>query len=118
MGITSGQARCLIQPTARRSAFIFRSISGQTSRKFFFTETSHSYAKWLGDTANVGTIEAVFFRERPRPPIVAEKDENRTRRETAQAPPPSNADGERAAGEIGPEDELSYALEAARSDAR
>lgn len=75
-------------------------ISGQTSRKFFFTETSHSYAKWLGDTANVGSIEAVFFRERPRPPIVSEKDENRTRRETAQAPPP-NADGERAAGANG-----------------
>ncbi len=41
-------------------------VSGQTSRKFFFTETSRSYAKWLGDTANVGTIEAVFFREKPR----------------------------------------------------
>ncbi len=41
-------------------------ISGETSRKFFFTETARSYAKWLGDTRNVGTIEAVFFRERPR----------------------------------------------------
>ena len=39
-------------------------ISGETSRRFFFTETSRSYAKWLGDTSNVGTIEAVFFRER------------------------------------------------------
>ncbi len=41
-------------------------ISGETSRRFFFTETSHSYARWLGDTSNVGTIEAVFFRERRR----------------------------------------------------
>jgi len=39
-------------------------ISGETSRKFFFTETARSYAKWLGDTRNVGTIEAVFYRER------------------------------------------------------
>jgi len=39
-------------------------ISGETSRRFFFTETARSYAKWLGDTSNVGTIEAVFFREK------------------------------------------------------
>ncbi len=39
-------------------------VSGETSRKFFFTETARSYAKWLGDTRNVGTIEAVFFREK------------------------------------------------------
>ena len=50
-------------------------VSGSTARKFFFTETSRSYAKWLGDTANVGTIEAVFFRERPRPPKPIAKDE-------------------------------------------
>ena len=51
-------------------------ISGDSSRRFFFTETRHSYAKWLGDTSNTGTIEAVFYREkravaavppRPRP---------------------------------------------------
>jgi hypothetical protein len=41
-------------------------VSGDTSRRFFFTETSKSYARWLDDTANVGTIEAVFFRERRR----------------------------------------------------
>jgi len=49
-------------------------VSGATSRKFFFTETSKSYAKWLGDTANVGTIEAVFYREKRRPPRAARKD--------------------------------------------
>ena len=43
-------------------------VSGETSRKFFFTETSRSYAKWLGDTRNVGIIEAVYFRERRVPP--------------------------------------------------
>ena len=39
-------------------------ISGEMARRFFFTETKRSYANWLGDTANVGTIEAVFYRER------------------------------------------------------
>ena len=48
-------------------------VSGETSRKFFFTDTARSYAKWLGDTRNVGTIEAVFFREKRRyvsPPAI------------------------------------------------
>lgn len=44
-------------------------VSGETSRRFFFTETSRSYARWLGDTRNVGTIEAVFFREKRRWPL-------------------------------------------------
>jgi hypothetical protein len=43
-------------------------VSGEAARRFFFTETARSYAKWLGDTANVGTIEAVFFRERRKVP--------------------------------------------------
>ena len=46
-------------------------ISGDTARRFFFTETRSSYAKWLGDTRNVGTIEAVFFREKRRPWIAS-----------------------------------------------
>lgn len=50
-------------------------ISGAAARKFFFTETSKSYAKWLGDAANVGTIEAVFYREKRRPTVVMPKDE-------------------------------------------
>ncbi len=42
-------------------------ISGQMARRFFFTDTARSYAKWIGDTRNVGVIEAVFFREKARP---------------------------------------------------
>ncbi len=49
-------------------------ISGATSRKFYFTETAKSYAKWLGDTSHVGTIEAVFYREKRRHPVAARKD--------------------------------------------
>ena len=53
-------------------------ISGATSRRFYFTETGRSYASWLGDTSNVGTIEAVFYREKR--PVAA-------RRETAKDAP-------------------------------
>ena len=63
-------------------------ISGETSRRFFFTETASSYAKWLGDTSNVGTIEAVFFREKrirvAQPMTVL--PESRIQSETVPAP--------------------------------
>ena len=40
------------------------------ARRFTFTTTERSYAAWLGDTSNVGVIEAVAFRERePDPPV-------------------------------------------------
>jgi hypothetical protein len=74
-------------------------VSGATSRRFFFTETSKSYAKWLGDTANVGTIEAVFYREKHRRPAIVHKDAAREQKcesgasDTAepQAAPPSSS---------------------------
>ena len=86
-------------------------ISGDTSRRFFFTETSRSYAKWLGDTSNIGTIEAIFFREKRRrvaqPIAGVEKDQvrgaNRERAsgldapggpETAQAMPAPSAEAQ------------------------
>ena len=39
-------------------------VSGETSRKFYFTGEKGSYGATLGQTSNLGTIEAVFFRER------------------------------------------------------
>jgi hypothetical protein len=39
-------------------------VSGDTSRKFYFTGEKSSYGAQLGQTANLGTIEAAFFRER------------------------------------------------------
>jgi len=42
-------------------------VSGEIARQFFFTETKSSYARWLEKTRNVGTIEAVFFREKQSP---------------------------------------------------
>ncbi len=80
-------------------------ISGSVARQFYFTETQRSYARWLGDTSNAGTIEAVFYRERrpvvaaapPYPPATRQ----RPRRESGaddrpspemQAPPEAAAD--------------------------
>jgi hypothetical protein len=42
-------------------------VSGSTARAFLFTGERSSYGAWLGETANLGVIEAVFFRERQRP---------------------------------------------------
>ncbi len=39
-------------------------VSGDTSRKFTFTGEKRSYGAALGQTSNLGTIEAVFFREK------------------------------------------------------
>jgi hypothetical protein len=66
-------------------------ISGQTARRFFFTDTARSYSKWIGDTRNVGVIEAVFFRERIRPvqPLTAAppiREEKMSRDSAARAP--------------------------------
>jgi len=46
-------------------------INGQEARHFYFTGENDSYGAWLGQTNNLGIIEAVFFRERERPrPVV------------------------------------------------
>jgi hypothetical protein len=81
-------------------------VSGGTARRFYFTETSKSYAQWLGDTANVGTIEAVFYREResrPEPqPWTRLKEAPAAEgqagaRDSAEAPSPSETLAEKAA---------------------
>ena len=65
-------------------------ISGATARRFFFTDTARSYAKWIGDIRNVGTIEAVFFREKAAAPLPIERNPVRPLREDAPArEPPS-----------------------------
>ena len=44
-------------------------MSSERARRFYFTTERDSYAAKLGQTANVGTISAVFFRERRSYPI-------------------------------------------------
>ncbi len=41
-------------------------VSNQTARRFFFTGENNSYGGALGQTNNLGVIEAVFYRERHR----------------------------------------------------
>ena len=70
-------------------------VSGGTARRFFFTGERNSYGAKLGQTANLGVIEAVVYRERPRytyhhGPAMREES---SKRGSAQAPPPSAAAG-------------------------
>jgi len=81
-------------------------VSGDTARRFFFTETARSYAKWLGDTSNVGTIEAVFFRGRHRaPPIALESPRLSDKEWEGQAQGPADAERGAAQGSAGARDE-------------
>jgi len=41
-------------------------VNDRTARNFFFTGERHSYGASLGQTENLGVIEAVYFRERRR----------------------------------------------------
>lgn len=41
-------------------------VSNRAARNFFFTGERHSYGAYLGQTENLGVIEAVYFRERHR----------------------------------------------------
>lgn len=71
-------------------------VNDSTARQFFFTGEKRSYGAALGQTANLGIIEAVFFREvRPR---VYERWEGAE----LNAPPPPRAEAQRkdAAGSI------------------
>lgn len=52
----------------------WRSNSTQTNR-FFFTESENSYAAAWGDTSAMGVIAMAVYAERPRTPVVIERDE-------------------------------------------
>ncbi|HXH91690.1 MAG TPA: hypothetical protein VNN25_08925 [Thermoanaerobaculia bacterium] len=45
-------------------------VSDRAARSFYFTGERHSYGARLGQTENLGLIEAVYFRERQREPEV------------------------------------------------
>jgi hypothetical protein len=64
-------------------------VSHQTARRFVFTGERRSYGAALGEPDNLGVIEAVFYRERPRRALVAPFS-----RERQAAPPPPAAANE------------------------
>lgn len=44
-------------------------VNGSDAREFFFTGERGSYGAWLGKTADLGVIEAVFYREHAPLPV-------------------------------------------------
>jgi len=57
-----------------------------TARRFFFTTEAESYGAWLGNTARLGGIAAVVFRERRPDPVVLFKDEREGGRSSRPGP--------------------------------
>jgi hypothetical protein len=61
-------------------------VSSERARRFYFTDERDSYASKLGQTANIGVISAVFFRERYRYPIPITPPSTSRRDESNQRP--------------------------------
>jgi len=72
-------------------------MSSERARRFYFTTEKDSYAAKLGQTANIGVISAVFFRERERypvpitPPPLSRKETNRGQPKSSGQPTESEA---------------------------
>jgi hypothetical protein len=61
-------------------------MSSERARRFYFTNERDSYGAKLGQTANLGVIAAVFFRERDRPvPITPSYPVTRDKMEAPQS---------------------------------
>ncbi len=74
-------------------------MSSENARRFYFTNERDSYGAKIGQTANLGVIAAVFFRERKPITITRitpggreEKSTNRGEDRTRNAPVPSSAE--------------------------
>jgi hypothetical protein len=89
-------------------------MSSERARHFYFTNERDSYGAKLGQTANLGVISVVFFRERgritpvtPPKPIYRDKDSDRTMQ--SQEAPSSKSTGDAARSNRGimpvPDDE-------------
>lgn len=83
-------------------------MSSERARRFYFTNERDSYGAKLGQTANLGVISAVFFRERRRPvpitppyPVTRDKSESSGESARAQNAPRPAKDDDYAATGIG-----------------
>lgn len=83
-------------------------MSSERARRFYFTNERDSYGAKLGQTANLGVISAVFFRERNRPvtiappqPITRDRAESQSMGRAQNAPSAKSSDDEYAATGIG-----------------
>jgi hypothetical protein len=73
-------------------------VSDRDARNFYFTGERHSYGAKLGQTENLGVIEAVYFRERPREAELYRHSMSDERSSAAEGglpapPPPAPAEG-------------------------
>ncbi len=69
-------------------------IGADNARRFFFTSEDKSYGAWLGETTNLGVIEAVAYREfvpppAPQPLMEREKKKSSRMRSSESAAPQS-----------------------------
>lgn len=77
-------------------------MSSERARRFYFTTERDSYAAKLGQTANLGAISAVFFRERRyvpvpiTPPHPIYREDSRDRSSEKSRAPTASADGQAA----------------------
>jgi hypothetical protein len=80
-------------------------MSSERARRFYFTNERDSYGAKLGQTANLGVIAAVFFRERSRPVPITPSYPRGGDKDSMEAPSQSaqsvRRDDERAATGIG-----------------
>ena len=87
-------------------------MSSSRARRFYFTNERDSYASKLGQTANVGVVSAVFFREvQPRPITITppgppyEKQESRRKSDTKSGVGESSSAGRNEPMVARPDDE-------------
>jgi hypothetical protein len=92
-------------------------MSSERARRFYFTNERNSYGAKLGQTANLGNISAVFFRERrsvgvvvppPRRPYPMEDGEREPTERSKNAPSTSTGRDEARAGAAQPRKAEAY----------
>lgn len=91
-------------------------VNDSAARRFFFTGERSSYGAFLGQTQNLGVLEAVFYRERRVPrPLEYESHGEYDRRDLDRQPPgagmgsaaPQSEQAPRKSEAVGPKPQLS-----------
>lgn len=72
-------------------------VSDRAARRFVFTGERDSYGAALGQTENLGVIEAIVYRERPRPVTRFQGPAAKSRTGAAEAAPSAGVSGESSA---------------------
>ena len=81
-------------------------MSSERARRFYFTNERDSYGAKIGQTANLGVISAVFFRERSRPvpitpPYSIRRDKSESSEQSVRGQSAPRPDDDSAATGIG-----------------